>query len=186
MERGRTETWIKMIAPIFYYSRKTWTSSDHVKWIVLSPSIELCGKLLKAIEGMQLTSTKRFDIKSHEKRSFRRFRFSERPYHYKFPCFLHLSTDHYKIQISRGGMHNEGVPWRANVIPFFVAAQCCWMRTFREFLPLHKNWLITSLCIPNLGGRGSSAVERATPGEEVPGSIPAVAARSLQVVSASL
>ena len=30
------------------------------------------------------------------------------------------------------------------------------------------------------GGRGSSAVERATPGEEVPGSIPAVAARSLQ------
>ena len=31
------------------------------------------------------------------------------------------------------------------------------------------------------GGRGSSAVKRATPGEEVPGSIPAVAARSLLV-----
>ena len=36
------------------------------------------------------------------------------------------------------------------------------------------------------GGRGSSAVERATPGEEVPGSIPAVAARSLQVGSVSV
>ena len=34
--------------------------------------------------------------------------------------------------------------------------------------------------------RGSSAVERATPGEEVPGSIPAVAARSLQVGSVSV
>ena len=33
---------------------------------------------------------------------------------------------------------------------------------------------------------GSSAVERATPGEEVPGSIPAVAARSLQVGSVSV
>ena len=38
----------------------------------------------------------------------------------------------------------------------------------------------------SLGGRGSSAVERATPGEEVPGSIPAVAARSLQVGSVSV
>ena len=37
-----------------------------------------------------------------------------------------------------------------------------------------------------IGGRGSSAVERATPGEEVPGSIPAVAARSLQVGSVSV
>ena len=36
------------------------------------------------------------------------------------------------------------------------------------------------------GGRGSSAVERATPGEEVPGSIPVVAARSLQVGSVSV
>ena len=36
------------------------------------------------------------------------------------------------------------------------------------------------------GGRGSSAVERATPGEEVLGSIPAVAARSLQVGSVSV
>ena len=36
------------------------------------------------------------------------------------------------------------------------------------------------------GGRGSSAVERATPGEEVPGSIPAVAARPLQVGSVSV
>ena len=31
--------------------------------------------------------------------------------------------------------------------------------------------------LPIYGGRGSSAVERATPGEEVPGSIPAGAAR---------
>ena len=35
-------------------------------------------------------------------------------------------------------------------------------------------------------GRGSSAVERATPGEEIPGSIPAVAARSLLVGSVSV
>ena len=44
-------------------------------------------------------------------------------------------------------------------------------------------------CLDNIttsGGRGSSAVERATPGEEVPGSIPAVAARSLQVGSVSV
>ena len=36
------------------------------------------------------------------------------------------------------------------------------------------------------GGRGSSAVERATPVEEVPGSITAVAARSLLVGSVSV
>ena len=36
------------------------------------------------------------------------------------------------------------------------------------------------------GGRGSSAVKRATPGEEDPGSIPAVAARSLLVGSVSV
>ena len=36
------------------------------------------------------------------------------------------------------------------------------------------------------GGRDSSAVECATPGEEVPGSIPVVAARSLQVGSVSV
>ena len=36
------------------------------------------------------------------------------------------------------------------------------------------------------GGRGSSAVERATPREEDPGSIPAVAARSLLVGSVSV
>ena len=39
------------------------------------------------------------------------------------------------------------------------------------------------LTFENLGGRGSSAVERATPGEEVPGSIPA---RSLLVGSVSV
>ena len=38
----------------------------------------------------------------------------------------------------------------------------------------------------NIWGRGSSAVERATPGEEVPGSIPAVTARSLLVGSVSV
>ena len=43
-------------------------------------------------------------------------------------------------------------------------------------------FLMISCC----GGRGSSAVKRATPGEEVPGSIPAVAARSLQVGSVSV
>ena len=36
------------------------------------------------------------------------------------------------------------------------------------------------------GARGSYAVERATPGEEVPGSIPAVAARSPLVGSVSV
>ena len=36
------------------------------------------------------------------------------------------------------------------------------------------------------GGRGSSVVERATPDEEVPGLIPAVAARSLLVGSVSV
>ena len=36
------------------------------------------------------------------------------------------------------------------------------------------------------GGRRSSAVERATPGEEVPRLIPAVAARSLLVGSVSV
>ena len=41
-------------------------------------------------------------------------------------------------------------------------------------------------CAEQPGGRGSSAVERATPGEEVPGSISAVAARSLQVGSVSV
>ena len=45
--------------------------------------------------------------------------------------------------------------------------------------------ILTSL-FSLLGGRGSSAVERATPGEEVLGSIPAVAARSLQVGSVSV
>ena len=39
---------------------------------------------------------------------------------------------------------------------------------------------------PNPGGAGSQSVERTTPGEEVPGSIPAVAARSLLVGSVSV
>ena len=48
-------------------------------------------------------------------------------------------------------------------------------------------WNSVSSDVPHLtGGRGSSAVERATPGEEVPGSIPAVAARSLQAGSVSI
>ena len=46
--------------------------------------------------------------------------------------------------------------------------------------------VISDMAMPMAGGRGSSAVERATPGEEVPGSIPAVAARSLQVGSVSV
>ena len=36
------------------------------------------------------------------------------------------------------------------------------------------------------GGAVAQSVERASPGEEVPGSIPAVAARSLQVASGSV
>ena len=51
---------------------------------------------------------------------------------------------------------------------------------------LHLFW---SKSVKNIGGRGSSvaqSVERATPGQEVPGSIPAVAARSLLVGSVSV
>ena len=36
-------------------------------------------------------------------------------------------------------MHNEDVPLGLNVIPIFVAAQCYWMRKFREFFMGHKH-----------------------------------------------
>ena len=49
---------------------------------------------------------------------------------------------------------------------------------------------VSSICVIMLyrlcGGRGSSTVERATPGEEVPGSIAPVAARPLLVGSVSV
>ena len=52
---------------------------------------------------------------------------------------------------------------------------------------IHTLTLLIAKGLPrNSGGRGSSAVERATPGEEVPGSISAVAARSLLVGSVSV
>ena len=41
-------------------------------------------------------------------------------------------------------------------------------------------------CSQNWGGAVAQSVERATPGEEVPGSIPAVAACSLLVGSVSV
>ena len=49
-------------------------------------------------------------------------------------------------------------------------------------------WVIMlyRLCWGGGGGGGSSAVERATPGEEVPDSIPALAARPLLVGSVSV
>ena len=54
----------------------------------------------------------------------------------------------------------------------------------------HRLWYLDSIAImspaASLGGRGSSAVERETPGEEDPGSIPAAAARSLLVGSVSV
>ena len=54
-----------------------------------------------------------------------------------------------------------------------------------------KPCLLSKRFCLGVGGRGSSgavahSVERATPGEEVPGSIPAVAARSLLVGSVSV
>ena len=36
-------------------------------------------------------------------------------------------------------MQNEDVPIDLNVIPIFVAAQCYWMRKFREFSIGHKH-----------------------------------------------
>ena len=47
-------------------------------------------------------------------------------------------------------------------------------------------YYIFSVFIPVKGGAVGQSVERATPGEEVPGSIPAVAARSLLVGSVSV
>ena len=59
-------------------------------------------------------------------------------------------------------------------------------RIFSCYEVIHTVYVFCELSPSAFGGRGSSAVERATPGEEVPGSIPAVAARSLQVGSVSV
>ena len=57
------------------------------------------------------------------------------------------------------------------------------MLVFAMFL----NYVYILICnYISMGGCGSSGVECATPGEEVPGSIPAVAARSLLVGSVSV
>ena len=51
-----------------------------------------------------------------------------------------------------------------------------------------KDWFL-AMWLSKMGGGGGAvaqSVERATPGEEVPGSIPAVAARSLLVGSVSV
>ena len=48
------------------------------------------------------------------------------------------------VTVSRVGM----VPLGLNVIPILVAAQCYLMRKSPELLPLRRNGLITSLCIP--------------------------------------
>ena len=52
-----------------------------------------------------------------------------------------------KKKMARGGMHNEGIPLGSKVIPILVAAPCYWMRKYREFLRLRRNWLTTTLCI---------------------------------------
>ena len=49
---------------------------------------------------------------------------------------------------------------------------------------MNSTWII--ICLPIWGGAVAQSVEPATPGQEVPGSIPAVAARSLLVVSVSV
>ena len=67
-------------------------------------------------------------------------------------------------------------------------------RLLRQSVCLHSQSPPQKLCVDDesldslvlVRGRGSSAVERATPGEDVPGSIPAVAARSLLVGSVSV
>ena len=59
----------------------------------------------------------------------------------------------------------------------------------RGSLEFYLSHFFYTLFYISCGGRGSSVVvlvERATPGEEVPGSISAVAARSLQVGSVSV
>ena len=54
---------------------------------------------------------------------------------------------------------------------------------------LRMRYCFWEYCCPSVGGGGggvAQSVERATPGEKVPGSIPAVAARSLLVGSVSV
>ena len=56
-----------------------------------------------------------------------------------------------------------------------------------SFKLIEELWLLIRVVIsPSNGGAVAQSVERATPGEEVPGSIPAVAARSLQIGSVSV
>ena len=55
---------------------------------------------------------------------------------------------------------------------------------FQITLPSHENLIISSSF--ELGDEVAQSVERATPGEEVLGSIPSVAARSLLVESVAL
>ena len=68
---------------------------------------------------------------------------------------------------------------------FIVPKIVDYMEKEKVVVVFHHN-LKRSITVSDAGGRGSSAAERATPGEEDPGSIPAVAARSLLVGSVSV
>ena len=57
---------------------------------------------------------------------------------------------------------------------------------FQRSTSIHSTTKNQGRNFPGLGGAEAQSVERATPGEEVPGSIPAVAARSLLVGSVSV
>ena len=76
------------------------------------------------------------------------------------------------------------------MVPTFAGNQQSYLRVATEnslvnFFYVHS--LHFHMCVLNfVGGVVAQSVERATPGEEVPGSIPAVATRSLLVGSVSV
>ena len=68
----------------------------------------------------------------------------------------------------------------------FSQAHCIYPFENKKKSPTEMN-LIDFYCVHiHVGGAVAQSVERATPGQEVPGSIPAVAARSLLVGSVSV
>ena len=73
-------------------------------------------------------------------------------------------------------LHVIGVAFLLLYIPFVAVVVCYELKAILYVFAITFHYTCFSM-----GRRGSSAVERATPGEEVPGSIPAVAARSLQL-----
>ena len=83
-------------------------------------------------------------------------------------------------------MNKEGNQWALTHEMLFSASDFVFLIFFFFFQINRSHHLPFSRTVPTFRGRGSSAVERATPGEEVPGSILAVATRSLLVGSVSV